>query len=94
LPARKDGKQGHKFDKLWRDALMVAVKREAANLEGKPTRKLTLLAEKTVEMGLEGDMTAIKEIGDRLDGKPVQGISSTDPEGKPANFIMMIQADD
>lgn len=75
MPARLDGKQGHKSDKLWRDALMVAVKREGKANGGKPTKKLAELAEKTVKMALEGDTTLIKEIGDRLDGKAHQSVA-------------------
>ena len=32
------------------------------------------LATAAVNKGVEGDIPAIKEIGDRLDGKPVQGV--------------------
>ena len=72
MAARKDGKQGHKSDKLWRDAIMVAVKRQTTG--GKKTKKLSLLADKLIERALEGDITAMKEIGDRLDGRPAQSV--------------------
>lgn len=36
--------------------------------------KLRSIAEKLVESALEGKMDAIKEIADRLDGKPAQAI--------------------
>lgn len=85
MATRKDGKQGHKTDKLWRDALMRAVKRAVGN--GKKTKRLEALADKCVERGLAGDMQAIKEIGDRLDGKPAQAVNlSGDPEN-PITFI-------
>lgn len=35
---------------------------------------MTRIAEKVVQMALEGDMQAIKEIGDRMDGKPTQQV--------------------
>ena len=35
-------------------------------------KKLRLLANKLVDKGLEGDTMAIREIADRLDGKPHQ----------------------
>jgi hypothetical protein len=38
------------------------------------TKRLELLADKLVEKALDGDVTAIKEIGDRLDGKAKQQI--------------------
>jgi hypothetical protein len=36
--------------------------------------KLRLLASKLIDRGLEGDVTAIREIADRLDGKPAQTV--------------------
>lgn len=36
--------------------------------------KLRAIADKLVDLAIEGDMQAIKEIGDRLDGKPSQAI--------------------
>lgn len=35
-------------------------------------RRLLTIAEKCADAALAGDMQAIKEIGDRLDGKPAQ----------------------
>jgi hypothetical protein len=51
---------------------MRAVRRLQAG-EGNP-QALDLLADKTVSMGIGGDMAAIKEIGDRLDGRPAQTV--------------------
>lgn len=72
--ARKTPSAGSKPDKLMRDALMVALKREAEDADGKPTRKLNLVAEALVEKGIAGNIQAIKEIGDRLDGRPAQAL--------------------
>jgi hypothetical protein len=60
---------GGKPDKLWRDALSVAIKRAGKD---DPRPYLARIAEKCVEKAMEGDLAAIKEIGDRLDGKPAQ----------------------
>lgn len=60
-------------DKLWRDALMVAVKR--SDTEGRVM--LAKIAQKVVEAACEGDMQAIKEIGDRIDGKAPQSLDVT-----------------
>jgi hypothetical protein len=81
MAARKDGKQGHKSDKLWRDAIMVAVKRETE--KGSGSKRLFALADALVEKALKGDVTALKEIGDRLDGKAVQGVELGGPGGGP-----------
>lgn len=45
----------------WRDAVRKAV------IQGK---KLDTLAKKLIQMAEDGDLQALKEIGDRLDGKP------------------------
>ena len=62
---------GPKSDKIWADAVRRAVNRRLDKEEGKP-KKLERLADKIVEAGLAGDIQAMKEIGDRLDGKPKQ----------------------
>ena len=73
MAARKDGKQGYKSEKPWRDALQRAAKRHAYGTGG--PRQLERIADKVIDMAGEGDMAAAKEIGDRLDGKPVQGLA-------------------
>lgn len=50
---------------------MLAV--NAPHTKGK--KKLRALAEKAVALGLAGDVSAIREIGDRLDGKPAQSLT-------------------
>lgn len=51
---------------------------------------LRKIAERVVQDALAGDKDAIKEIGDRLDGKPVQGISGADG----GDLILQIVAKD
>ena len=41
-------------------------------------RKLDLLAQRVYEMAMEGNVEAVKEIGNRLDGKARQSIEITD----------------
>lgn len=65
-------------DKPWREALMLAVKE--ADKDGKKLRKL---ANKLVERAMDGDVTALKEIGDRLDGKPRQETELSGPGNEP-----------
>ena len=62
-------------DKPWRNALRKAVcELRTADGDDKEVKALGLLADRLVTKGLEGDIAAIKEIGDRLDGKAVQGV--------------------
>lgn len=57
-------------DKDWRTALRLALK-EKHEVHG---TKLRALAEVCVDMGLAGDMSAITEVGNRLDGKASQPV--------------------
>ena len=64
---------GYKSEKPWRDALLRAVKRHAYGTGG--PRQLEHIADTVVTKAAEGDITAAKEIGDRLDGKSIQGVA-------------------
>lgn len=69
---------GSKPDKIWRNAIMLAIKR--ASDDG-TTPHLDNLARKLIEKAGDGDITALKEIGDRLDGKAAQSVTvAGDPE--------------
>lgn len=78
MAARLNGGGGLKQEKLWRDALMRAVKRK---LEGGSSTFLEVIADRVVSLASRGDMVAVKEIGDRLDGKPAQSLFDDLPEG-------------
>jgi hypothetical protein len=82
MAARNTPAGGAKPDKLWRDALTLAIKRAG---DDDPRPYIARIAAKCVEKALEGDMQAIKEIGDRLDGKPAQSIIGED--GGPAMIV-------
>ncbi len=58
-------------DKPWRDAVRQAVN----ELDESGEKKLRLLARQLVKEGIAGEVSALREIGDRLDGKPAQDIS-------------------
>lgn len=73
---------GRKGEKIWADAVRRAVMRRMEEAEGQP-QKIERLADKVVDMGLDGDVSALKEIGDRLDGKPVAQSQISGPDGGP-----------
>jgi hypothetical protein len=70
--ARKTPSAGSKPDKLMRDSLMLALKEAAIDADGKPTKRLRLVASALVKRAEEGDVPAIREIFDRIDGRSVQ----------------------
>jgi len=72
-PGRSGTNKGK--DKLWSDAVRRAVLR---TVEGTKTKRLDQLADKLVSEAADGNVIALKEIGDRLDGKPVQAIAGED----------------
>ena len=78
MAKRNEPSKGGKPDKMMRDAIMVALKREAVDSEGQPTKKLNNIAAKLVELAEQGDMQAIKEINDRVDGKSPQALTGGD----------------
>ena len=47
------------------------------------------LAEKLLEACENGEMEALKELGNRLDGKAVQQIAATDTEGRPLAIALV-----
>jgi hypothetical protein len=64
-------------EKAFRDALQRAVRKRAEkNGEHKGAQLLDVIAERTVEAAVAGESWAVREIGDRLDGKPNQSIDS------------------
>jgi hypothetical protein len=68
-PGNKGG--GKRKEKLFYDALMLAVK------DTDNPRDLRKIAEKLLDMAIGGDIQAIKEVANRLDGMPVQAIDAT-----------------
>ena len=64
---------GAKQNRMWADAIRKCI------VQGKSLDRLAL---KLVDMAIEGDMAAIKEIGDRLDGKAVQQVVGGGEDGE------------
>lgn len=77
MAARNTPSRGGKPDKLMRDALILELQAEAKDSNGQMTKKLRLIARKLVDKATEGDVPAIKEINDRVDGKAHQSIDMT-----------------
>lgn len=77
-PADEARKLGRNKRKVMTSALMLALEREVEIGEGKPTKRITVIAEALAAKAAEGDMVAIKEVFDRTEGKAAQAIMGED----------------
>jgi hypothetical protein len=78
------GNQNAARGRLWRAAIERALEARSSKLEQK--NALDELAEVLLEQAAQGDMQALKELGDRLDGKPAQAIVG-DADGEPVRHV-------
>lgn len=73
---------GRKADKKIRDALLAALRED-------PTR-LKRAAEKVWQMAVDGDISAFREIADRIDGKVAQAIVGGDENDSPVAHNLVV----
>lgn len=73
-------------EKSFANMLNIAIK-EA--IEGSDKSKLRAVADALVDKAMGGDVQAIKEVADRLDGKVPQGIVGDD-EHDPVNLAVSV----
>lgn len=83
------GRSGKKLDSLWGDAIRRAIKRR----EEKDPKALERLAEVLLSKCDVGDMGAIKELGDRLDGKAPQSSDVTITHERSAGELNAAELD-
>ena len=76
--AAPEGNKNAVKNKPWADALSRALE---IHKPSDQRVKLDALACSLVEKAMSGDTNALKEIGDRLDGKPKQQIEATGLDG-------------
>jgi hypothetical protein len=63
--------------KIWHAAIMRALeKRDQSRADG--IKEIDALADKLLTLVAAGDLAALKEFGDRLDGKPAQALVGDD----------------
>jgi hypothetical protein len=75
--------RGQQRDKPFRDALRMVIADAADN-----PRKLRKIAETLYDKAAEGDVHAIKEVADRLDGKVAQSIVGEDENGNTGPLVI------
>ena len=88
--------KGAKADKFWSEAVRLAVYREAED-DGEKKKRLNVIADKLCKMAMDGDIAAIREIGDRLEGKPstqTDVTSGGEPIAFPSQIILQAARDD
>lgn len=90
MPPAPKAARGPYIDKPFRDALRLAVKRKADD-DVKGKTKLDRIAAQLVDEAVKGDVPAMKEIGDRLDGKVAQAIVGGDEQDQPIRLITEIR---
>ncbi len=82
-PGQSGNPGGKRKEKLWTDALRKA----SLEIDFDGNRKIDNAARSLVKAAVGGDITAAKELGDRLDGKAVQPIAGADGEG-PVDIVL------
>ena len=85
------GNQNAAKAKIWHAAIMRALRKRSRT---DALEALDDLAEKLLEKVSEGDLPALKEFGDRLDGKPAQAIiggGEDDPPIKVKGVIDLVR---
>ena len=83
------GKKNRANGARFKDALRRALAR-APGANGKYSNGLNLVADQLVLAALAGEQWAIKEVADRIDGKPKQQIEATGKDGKDLNPGVMV----
>jgi hypothetical protein len=78
------GNQFAKKAKIWEQAIKRALARRA---NGEIDHGLDELADKLLNACANGDLPALKELGDRLDGRPTQTLAG-DPEAPLGNWTI------
>lgn len=74
-------------EKSFANMLNIAIK-EA--IEGTDKTKLRAVADALVDKAMSGDVQAIKEVADRIDGKVPQGVIGGDDGDSPINVVTKI----
>lgn len=74
--------------KVWADAIRYVL--AEAEREETPRLRLRELARILVSRAADGDLSALKELGDRLDGKPAQAVAVTGEDGGAVEMSLRV----
>lgn len=81
------GNQNAARAKLFHDALKRALARSGGSVD----KGLNKVCDKLVDAALAGEQWAIKEVADRVEGKPAQSLSIGNDEDKPFKTVTEVQ---
>lgn len=73
-----------KANRLWAETIRRAVVQSDGD-------RLRRIAESLLNKAEEGDIQAIKEVGDRLDGKAMQATELSGPDGEPLKSSLTVE---
>lgn len=82
MGAPKGNTNSSKTNRLWTDT----IRRALVQQDGK---RLRAIAEALIQKAEGGDINAIREIGDRIDGKSIQAVEMGGPDGGPLEFTQI-----
>jgi hypothetical protein len=82
------GNQYAAKEKLWRAAINRALGKRSG---GDKIMALDDLAEKLLTACDQGDLAALKELGDRLDGKPAQSVAVANEGDEPFRIEKIVR---
>jgi hypothetical protein len=80
------GNQNAAKAKIWHAAIMRALERRKPANER--IQAIDELADKLLDLVATGDLAALKEFGDRMDGKPAQALEHSGPGGEELRLII------
>ncbi len=80
--------KGNKNPRAFADMLRISVQEAYGD-----KTKLRAIADSLVTKAMEGDVSAIKEVGDRLDGKVPQGVAMPDGASGKMTFEWLMPSE-
>ena len=87
MPAPK-GNQYAANARRWRTAIDKALENRS---KAKGQEELVRIADAMLDKAAEGDMVAIRELGDRMDGKPSQALIHQGDEDNPIRTVTEVE---
>jgi hypothetical protein len=90
-PGQSGNPGGRSREKIWRNAITRAVTRVVDGKEG--MQVVDELADALVQAARDKDVSALREIGDRLDGKAVQALANDPDNPLIPSEIRMVPVD-